>query len=1805
MADPLPAEKHDEILDWIGIVGRDLVRSLVREHEGEVPLALEDFDREILYAILEKVLQDEELAGQIYFLIPRRLNDLPNNLPEDIWYDGDVAGARNESLPEGKKVMITALDEFSTAGDTVRLVEKINIESFSQNEDYWFGVMNDNGLSDAAGPIADESGFLKKAVAGFLKSKSRNLKQTAKYLRRVRDLIRGGEKHLEALGEALDVLDVPRDKNCFKGFESKEPKQWADAFIQIKTDRAGLPNGALGDKALFKGDLLDNLERLRADGRFASRPDLEGVFALAASDPSNPDNMKPLLLLDWQNDLLEEFLCSKAKKKKATSLAEDTRTVLRENLPVLAENEQNEIDAYLDGLQVREKQANGLESDADFGFFQKYWLAITQSDSLRKKWEKFIYPDEESCKDFAAGLLKVAASLFHDGVASDGQKKRRLVVEFKSKQFKRFSEKVNPWMMRYFNVVYQDLRSKLDGLVVWKTNFGKDGDPLLNWNDWVEKNSIDAVSKSKDANSILQFVVYAVDEKGEAEKDALKIALTWRFDADSFARYLHDDLKWVQENPLRVWSYVANNAQTGMGTIHSVSLLKRTSLRPARIGLNAVLEASPDLEALIEEGLLHEPDEEKRNVFLKAFGDFKTEYVSALTSLRNQGFDSATSVKVGRAYLELLRLASELEDSEQIRCRLVAPLMMIGTIRSVSDDSVHEIVPPWHPLRYGEICRQHDRVVYALRCLIEGDRSLLVGEEYLDLMGLLAERPALPPVLLSYEKDPVSGGVMSLPIEHNLWYTLCENTNVSSQNRSRGKGEHTERAVDELWTALLSYEKLDNLANVRIRMLAVNADEPDMVKLTHQRYGKWSKDEDRSPLEFTLQSAEKGVPALLYNTLTAASVNDDDPSDRTMSSFRTRVTDETLEEIQKDSDWDPSVRPYHLALMHKLAMKESSVEWCEMPAPVVVPEAEYFPQIVDRRKYEFKEHSLSEVFLVSPLLTETTALYLRHAYRVCKSARALYAYDPKRIYLPVRQVRVDSASGNRIGQMLQKAHELADWVVAFDSMLTRRQVLGGQKLIIRYKRSTENMPGSIISSSSSADMLKTKLRDRLGELGGVLVRPNVEDVCDRLFDEALNISGYLGLRAAKQDEAAGELLGLCLSKKIVSDAFEEECARLGEDKRLMSFLMLDDYASWFRKKSASNKIADILAMGLTRSKSDDRLNLHLVLTECKYCAETNEAEESCNQLKNSLKRFEEALGRRLGGPTDSMALRVWFNRFANMLLDSDIQYEGSEEDFLRDLTDLRSGNVRLSINGYSHYFAYQLPSASPITKRFDVGEISAYQEIFGPDEIRDLLEALTVNGNSRAVLEEKMAGVAEKYAYKTFETMRIRDSGEVVASSESGAAEGSTQNPSVTDQFASTPVQTTDERREAAKAADSEAAPEAAEASGMQFAYGPHVSSLIASRWKPMNYSEERIRWADAAAENLRLGFAENSITVREIKHVPTPNGCLVIFQGAANLGQKVVANLSEILLMTRGLELGFTEAAKGEFRIFIKSEERETVPLWNLWHDRMASRNADGTNTSLCIALKELDGGILYLDPNSMYNDPHTLVAGGTGSGKSVLMKSLLLDIAVTNRPDQTRIRIIDPKKGVDYGVLRQLPHIDGPIVDEPEDAIAVFAEVTAEMERRYKLFAESEAENLIDYNTMHPESMLPVIWLFHDELANMVVTDKSYLDEVSGYMKSLATKARAAGIYLVFITQRPDKDVMPMQVRDNLGNRLALKLPTEASSKIALGVSGAEFLAGHGHLAAKIGNHVVYAQCPFLSKEEIAEVVTAVRRDAGLGPA
>lgn len=228
-------------------------------------------------------------------------------------------------------------------------------------------------------------------------------------------------------------------------------------------------------------------------------------------------------------------------------------------------------------------------------------------------------------------------------------------------------------------------------------------------------------------------------------------------------------------------------------------------------------------------------------------------------------------------------------------------------------------------------------------------------------------------------------------------------------------------------------------------------------------------------------------------------------------------------------------------------------------------------------------------------------------------------------------------------------------------------------------------------------------------------------------------------------------------------------------------------------------------------------------------------------------------------------------------------------------------------------------------------------------------------------------------------------------------------------------------------------------------------------------------------------------------------------------------------------------------------------------------------------------------------------MVAGATGSGKSVLIQALLLDIAATNSKDLAQITLIDPKMGVDYAALADLPHMQDEIITTKEKAAEALERHVQEMESRYQAFAKARTRDLPTYNAkVSAEERLPMLFLVHDEFADWMLDD-AYKAAVGAAVQRLSVKARAAGIHLIFAAQRPDKDVMPMQLRENLGNRLILKVSSEATSKIALDRPGAELLLGRGHLAAKLNGEqgLVFAQAPFLSDQDIEAAVAAIRAD------
>jgi S-DNA-T family DNA segregation ATPase FtsK/SpoIIIE len=380
-----------------------------------------------------------------------------------------------------------------------------------------------------------------------------------------------------------------------------------------------------------------------------------------------------------------------------------------------------------------------------------------------------------------------------------------------------------------------------------------------------------------------------------------------------------------------------------------------------------------------------------------------------------------------------------------------------------------------------------------------------------------------------------------------------------------------------------------------------------------------------------------------------------------------------------------------------------------------------------------------------------------------------------------------------------------------------------------------------------------------------------------------------------------------------------------------------------------------------------------------------------------------------------------------------------------------------------------------------------------------------------------------------------------------------------------------------------------------------HWSYLGIARWvaeAPARTSEtaDDLAWLRQIKEATKIALHQFHLQARLLRSVLTPNAALLKFQGSTHLTVDQVLRRRLEFLTTHGLSLIGVQPEPGVVSLSIARPRREIVSLRMLWQ-RWTPDGRDG-NQSVLIGVREDDGDLLVLSPGEGHS-PHTLIAGSTGSGKSVLMQNIMLSIVATNRPDQVRITLVDPKQGVDYFAFEGLPHLDGGIIDQQEQALARIRSLVDEMDARYGRMRHARAANLRQYNMrVEPVERLPMLWLIHDEFADWMLTEE-YKQEVAAAVQRLGIRARAAGIYLVFAAQRPEANVMPMQLRANLGNRLILRVDSEGTSDIALGEKGAEGLLGRGHLLAKLEgtSSLIYAQVPFVTPDEIGELVQLIR--------
>ena len=228
----------------------------------------------------------------------------------------------------------------------------------------------------------------------------------------------------------------------------------------------------------------------------------------------------------------------------------------------------------------------------------------------------------------------------------------------------------------------------------------------------------------------------------------------------------------------------------------------------------------------------------------------------------------------------------------------------------------------------------------------------------------------------------------------------------------------------------------------------------------------------------------------------------------------------------------------------------------------------------------------------------------------------------------------------------------------------------------------------------------------------------------------------------------------------------------------------------------------------------------------------------------------------------------------------------------------------------------------------------------------------------------------------------------------------------------------------------------------------------------------------------------------------------------------------------------------------------------------------------------------VMYMDLNDSI--AHLLVAGTTGSGKSVSLNSIVLSMMCLYTPEELRFVFVDPKQ-VEFSIYENASHTDK-VITGVEETADYLDSLAIEMDKRYTLFSKSFAKNISSYNEQciedgHPEDCLSRMIVVFDEFADFMLQDKETADRISEVIKRLGQKSRAAGIHLIICTQTPKADVIDTSIRNNLSGRLCLRVADANASNIVIDQSGAELLAGKGDYLMKGNNNKIErGMSPFL---------------------
>lgn len=1755
-------EHGDAAYDLISAVAVSVVQASVNAHPHECALfSIAGLSSEETSAIARRL--HGEMDGVEVWINPA-LSD--GRLPPHMISTETAAHWRNRQRANDARAIVFAVPTASldTVGETLGAVWRLSTETLLEQLDHWV-----NALPNLSKLEKRWREYLLEALAGLTASDVvLDLVMFARFMQALD--ARFEETTLEkAMDHALPELRLPRGAGRFKGPGARgrlpRAKRWEADFREIArntqpklrlTNDRGVPLDRQALHARVDELVSDNvLDEHEADTvrRFIDDKSIE--------PGSWTDAQRELAHLDWSR---VEPVFKAGGRRTNRGLGEATASFFDRNYPDrLSDTERETLELLTN--EMGDPNLNERE------FFFEHREVLQEEPKLYKKWERYIFRRNERCDDLLSGLMSAIGEVLRQDEAPS---EPRVLVRLVQAGELKFWRNHNTDLCCLLRDRYRGLGDLVAPEI--ELDFG------LCWSrDWESDLDKRNQSTSRAAREF-KFEVYLLsgdDRSQGALRAAPKAQVIWALPAEAVARALPSDLREVgrigasAEQAMLLKGMFARTPRSERAQDAPISLEDRNGLVDAHgMSDGNLANANHDqldigrhflenLRTLEAEGVV---TKDQAIEFAARYNDFLHKYTLAVRALIKPdgcGLADDALLDQAEAYGALLHTLRQHARAPRSRDSLWRPLLELGIAQS-SDSTIMAIVTPWQPLRLAELAvKARHFARWAKAAMAAQPGNDLDMKVYFEVAASALSAPYYPEVALW--SNPTQDRLLST-VEHLGDYDLLEPP-TEDQGAKRALDGGTRKSVEHFLAVVEEYLTLQPHERANFSAVIYNAESADLPgKLTQELARKVERESDlRCDLILTHEDHARLRDIYAEQNVAIGHEIDGALSSEATRTFLSRLRVGLLE-VDQAYPANNTRRDVDVVLLQDVISRRARVDWRPPTGQIQPRLVEHNPIDRSRRCARDVGATSTAVYLTTPTPPGPVQAYLDLLHDILKKENGPASGS----WVPVREIPFIEG---QVHETIERAHAIGEWVVTYDAIADRRLLEENGIRIIRHLTHPGGGHNLIVSTVVPGRSLQRRLSEEIERL--ISCDPQDSDGhATNCINRAANISGRVVLQAAHRETRAFELIGLVLSREAAQVA-------LGDNVEFVATLLLDDFGTWLGHREG--ELADLLLIGLRTDTETPTVEVVVVEGKCVNADDvSNQARKSRRQLQLTMQNLRSRLGLN-GEGAPLLAQGIWRRRIADVLLEHADRFAAVGDLGPGEWADaIRSGEAQFRLHGRSFVFVHDGSYDEGSTELCGEGSL---QRIFSTFETRGALKDVLLTGAS-TILRPKLTDESDSAPQVT--------SGKCTESVDQTLLSAATPAPSPADP--------------SVEVSDGQSVSALEETTPVQTGLPAPIEAWARSR-ASASEDEAAERWLELTVQRLQRALRNYGMDCKVVGSRLTPNAALVRFEGSDNLTVPLVERRRQELLTTHAIDVIAVLPGKGEVHVMVARDQRAVLRLEHLWLQRQLPESAPVANSSLLIGAREDNGEMLYLNLGGAFagqpqHGPHTLIAGETGSGKGVLTQALLLDIAATNSPSNARIRLIDPKAGADFGWIHSLPHLDGEIVTDQARAVQVFAELVDEMEQRYQIITQAGTPNIDRYNRKVPlDQQLPRIFFFHDEMGDWMADkdNAQYRDAVESYVVRLASKARAAGIHLFLITQRPDKDALPSQIKANMNNKLCLRVSSGINSRIVLDEVGAENLLGQGHLAAKLANErgsslssLILAQVPFADEDVMFEL-------------